>query len=388
MTGNFDALNLVPRHISKHFHRQKKAAEVARQSDQLRLDQPISLWGTIGCETDYNHYPDAASQDLRKALAALQSVETRQIFLGNGSDEVLDLLVRAFCMPGKDHAIAFAPAAARFEHVCAINGVHLHELPLTSEFQLPIYKAKTSFTDQTKVLFISNPNPITGVPVRNFDIVDVLDAFEGIVVIDESLIEYSEEGGMLEHLHQYPNMVVVQSFSHAWGMAGLRLGVAYGHPSVIAILESLRMPHNINSAAQSVALRAIECAHERASVITETIHERERLRTALLQFKFIDEVEYSQANILLVRSGAPELLLKYLAEENIVVADVSGLQGCAGCVRITVGTSSQNDQLIRALNEMAVKMSPMRRLMKAVNTTLKKAGVFLGFFKKMFSGGA
>lgn len=386
--SNFNALNLVPRHISKYVHRRKLSEQYAQERDALlRLDLLNGQFGTVGSETDHSAYPQAYARELRRSLAVFQSLDLERVFVSNGSDEALDLLLRGFCMPGKDHALTFVPCAERFQRLCGANGVHLHELNLTADFQLPIYKAKTSLTEQTKVVLIANPNPINGTPIRNFDIVDILDAFEGLVVLDESLIEFSAEGSMLEHLHQYPNLVIVQSFSHAWGMAGLRLGAVYAHPSVIEVLDALASPYAVNAVAQSVALRAIECAHERASIITDTVNERERLREALLRFKFIDEVEYSQANCLMVKTAAPELLVKYLREERIAALDVSGLPACAGGVRLTVGKREQNDRLLHALSEMAVKLSPMRRFLRAVNKGLRQAGVFLGFFKKLFGAG-
>lgn len=389
MSQHFDALTLVPRHISKFINKGKKAHQngTSAASIKLAMDKPIGMAGTVGSDKDYNLYPDNQNKALVEALAQWQSLSTEQIFLGNGSDEVLDMLVRIFCMPGKDHAITFAPNAPRYEHFCAINGVHLHEVQLTADFQVPLYKTKTSYTEHTKMLFVSNPNPITGVALRNFDIVDILDSFEGIVVVDESLVEYSGEGSLVEFLHQYPKMVIVQSFSQAFGMAGLRLGVAYAHPSIIRILNAIRAPHNINVVAQTVALKAIENAHQRTSFITDTIRERERMRDALYQFKFVDEVEESQANFLLVRTSFPDDLVKLLAEEGVSVANVSNMPGCTGGVRINIGTAAQNEHLLRALREITVKISPARRFLRALSSTLKKASAFLGFFKK-FMGGA
>ena len=388
MAEEFDAVKLVPRHINKLItqSQQKPILQHQHNANNITLDQPISHIGSVGSSEDYHLYPDSLSMELRKALAKHHTIDADKIFVGNGADEIIDLVIRAFAAPCRDQAITFAPTSPKFLHFASLNGITVNEVPLSSVSKLPIYQAKTAISSQTKILYISNPNPITGVALRNIDIVDILDAFEGIVIVDESGIDYADEASLLSIQESYPNLVIVQTFSQAWGLAGLRLGVAYGHPSVISILNTIKPPFNVNIVAQQAGIRALEVAHEKASAVSDTRLERERVREVLEGIGWIHEVIPSDSNFLLVKVQNPTKVATYLAEEGIHVLDVSQYNHCPDAVRITIGTTAQNDKLMMLMHQLPSKTSATRRFLKGLSRTIRKAGVFMGFFKKIIGG--
>ncbi len=233
------------------------------------------------------------------------------------------------------------------------------------------------------MLFLSNPNHFSGISLRGLDMVDIIADFNGIVVVDESFIGYEPENSLLEYLDSYPNLIIVQSFSNVWGMAGLRLGVLFASPQIVELLNKVKAPYSVNSVAQEVAVKALHLPEIKDRILAETIAERERLKDALLELKFVQEVFNSDTNFLLVRVEKPEQLLEYLDDERIYVCDASSQQNCHGCLRITVGNPDQNQRLLKSLQEMPSKTAPARMFFKKLGQTLQKASVFLGFFKKI-----
>jgi histidinol-phosphate aminotransferase len=384
MATQFDLHNFLPRHIRKLLH--AKTATSSKHSgafNVLALDKNESAWGTVGTDSDYSKYPDSEATLLRKELSEYLKISSDKIMLGNGSDELIDLIMRVFTQNGKDHVLAFSPYAARVKHFAALNGLVVDEMHLNTAFQLSIFQVRNHINEHTKIMYISNPNPFSGICLRGMDMVDIIGDFNGIVIVDESCIGYQPENSLIEYIESYPNLVIVQSFSNVWGMAGLRLGVLFASPQIVEVLNKVRAPFNVNSMAQEIAVKALHIAEQKDRIVNETILERERLKDELLQLKFVQEVFNSDANYLLVRVDKPDHLIEYLDDERIYVYNATAYHNCSNCVRITVGSVEQNQRLLKTLREMSAKTAPARMFLKKLGQTLQRASVFLGFFKKI-----
>lgn len=385
MASQFDLQNFLPRHIRKMLHAKHQIIPSKHNGafNVLTLDRNESAWGTVGTDADYSRYPDSQASILRDELSEYLKVAPQKIVLGNGSDELLDLLMRVFTVNGKDHILAFSPFEPRLKHFAALNGVQVEEMELNSSFQVSVFQVRKHTGDNTKILYMANPNPISGVCLRGLDMIDIIDDFKGIVIVDESNIGYTPENSLLEYIDTYPNLIVLQSFSNVWGMAGLRLGALFASPQIAEVLNKVRAPYNVNSVAQDIAVRALRISEQKDRIVKETIAERERLKEALLELRFVQEIYHSEANYLLVKVDKPEQLIGYLDDERIYVYNASQLNNCQNCVRITVGNDDQNQRLIKTLRDMASKTAPARVFFKKLGQTLQRASVFLGFFKKI-----
>jgi histidinol-phosphate aminotransferase len=385
MSTRFDLHEFLPRHIRKMLHVKNKSESKKRKGafNILDLDKNESAWGTIGTDADYSRYPDSESKILKKELSEYLNISDEKILFGNGSDELIDLVMRIFAQQGKDQVLAFAPFEKRISHFAALNGLVLNELPLNEEFQFSIFQAKHHFSEQTKILYMANPNPISGVALRGLDMIDLIDDFNGIVIVDESNIGYNSENSLLEYLDSYPNLVIIQSFSNVWGMAGLRLGALFASAQIIEVINTVKAPFNVNSAVQEIAARALRIPEQRDRIVKETLAAREKLIGSLQEFRFVKEIYNSESNYLLIKVDKPKNLINYLEEERIFVYDASDLPACEGCVRISVGNDAQNQRLIKTLKEMSSKTSPARIIIRKIGQTLQRASVFLGFFKKI-----
>ena len=385
MAREFDLPNILPRHIRKLLHNKNGVCDVPEfhTEKELGLDKNESRWGTIGVDDNYSQFPDCKSAALVQELAEHHKVNSNNIIVGNGSDELFDLLIRVFGNPGKDHVLTFSPYEPRLKHIAGLNGITLEEMPLNSLFQMSIFQVRSHYNEHTKILFLSNPNPISGVSLRGIDMIDLIEDFEGLVVLDESYIDYSPENSLLEYLETYPNLVIVQSFDYAWGMAGLRLGIAFASPQIIEVLHKIKLPFSVNTVAQAVAVKGLRVPEQKERVTNEVKIERDYLKEALQKLSFVEEVHSSDANFLLVRVEKPEQLLEYLRDERIYVTDVSQLHNCQGSLRISIGLPEENQRLLKSLREMPSKTSPTRVFFKKLGKTLQKASMFLGFFKKI-----
>lgn len=390
MNASFDLQRVLPKHIKRLVANHKPVEQWANNgTTPLYLDKNESRFGTIGSDEAYHLYPDSHAVTLKKELAEYQSITAEEIFLGNGSDEVIDVLFRSFCTPGKDRVLFFTPTECRLKRLAALNNITTDEVALTNFFQLPNYQAGEVIREETKIVFVNNPNPISGICVDKYNVLDligmldVLESFNGIVVIDESYIDYAQDESLLECIKNYENLVIVQSFSRAWGLAGLRLGTAYAHPELIKVLDAVRPTYNVNIVAQEAAIKALRVPDNKERVVANTIKERDRMVDALSQLKFVESVRPSDANFLLVETEKSELVLDYLKKEHIVVYDASKLSNCENCIRITVGQPKDNDTILQALALLPKKTSPTRVFLKKVSNSLRKASMFLGFFKKI-----
>jgi len=299
-----------------------------------------------------NRYPDPLQLKLKKRLAEAKHLAIEQIFLGNGSDDVLNQLMIAFCTPGKDKAVLLPPTFGMYQVCANINGIETIEVPLTADFRLDIAAINAAQSNATKIIFIPSPNNPTGNCFALEDIKRIVEDFDGLVVVDEAYVEFAIDKSVISWIDKYPNLVVVQTFSKAQGLAGLRLGMAFAHPEIIGLMNKVKAPYNINVLTQKEVMRRLE----EQGLIQQQVHqiklEKEQL---LLEFKsiaFIKKVFPSDANFFLVKMDDSKRRYNELIDRGIVVRDSSKNPNCANTLRITVGTPDENNALIIALRSM------------------------------------
>lgn len=294
-----------------------------------------------------NRYPDPHQRELKRRIAALKGVREGQIFLGNGSDEAIDLAYRIFCTPGCDNAVSIAPTYGMYRVAADTNDVEMREVALGDDFALPTDALLAAADERTKLLWICSPNNPTGNAFPTREIERLLRAFPGMVLLDEAYIDFASEPGFLSRLDEFPNLIILQTLSKAWGMAGLRLGLAFAAEPVAELFARVKYPYNINGPTQREVLERL------SRPITAQVEElrRERLRTAraLADCRAVERVYPSEANFLLVHTAAPDRLYEALIRAGVIVRNRSRVAGCAGCLRITVGRPEENDLLIRTI---------------------------------------
>ncbi|MDN5201719.1 histidinol-phosphate transaminase [Fulvivirgaceae bacterium BMA10] len=302
-------------------------------------------------ETGLNRYPDPYQLVLKQAISKLKNVTSNQIFLGNGSDEVIDLLLRAFCEPGQDNIIILPPTYGMYKVSASINDVQVKEVPLTKEYQLDAEGILSAIDKNTKLIFVCSPNNPTGNDIDQEVIVSILRAFNGIVVIDEAYIDFTSRKSFITQLEDYPNLLVMQTFSKAWGLAGIRLGMAFCSENIIRILNKIKPPYNINELTQKTALKALENKEEMQRTRDIILSERELLKEELEQLNIVEKVFDSSANFLLVRITNALAVFQYLMGMEIIVRNRANVILCEDCLRITIGTEAENKALLDALKK-------------------------------------
>ena len=301
-------------------------------------------------ETGYNRYPDPHQKKLKEKIAEIKGVKTENIFLGNGSDEAIDLLFRAFCEPGKSNVIILPPTYGMYEVAANINDVAIKKVQLNSDFQPDIKSISEETDNDTRLVFFCSPNNPTANSFSANLIIEMIEKFNGIVVIDEAYIDFSVQQSFISLINKYPNLVVLQTFSKAYGMAALRLGMAYADEKIISVLSKIKPPYNINGATQQIVLDALTDTNKVRNYISEILAEREKLIFKLLKTKSVIKVYPSDANFILIKVNDATSLYNYLVIKNIVVRDRSKVALCENCLRITVGTQKENESLLNALN--------------------------------------
>ncbi len=299
-----------------------------------------------------NRYPDPLQMALKTRLAGIQTVSPDQIFIGNGSDEAIDLLLRIFCIPGKDEIIICPPTYGMYRVNADINDVFVKEAPLTREFQLNVPAILQSITKQTKLIFVCSPNNPTGNVMNRDSIVEIAKNFDGIVVIDEAYIHFAEAESMVAEIDDLSNIVILQTFSKAWGMAGIRVGVALASREIVGSMNKVKPPYNVSGIAQKIVLDALDNSDQIAVWTAAAIKEREKMAERLIGLDLVTNVFPSDANFLLVRVINAAVIYRYLIEQKIVVRDRSNVELCVGCLRITTGTAEENARLIAALENI------------------------------------
>ncbi|WP_299708604.1 histidinol-phosphate transaminase [uncultured Pontibacter sp.] len=324
------------------------ARDEFKGSASVFIDANENNLGSLAGEK-YNRYPDPHQKKLKEVIAGMKGVKPSQIFLGNGSDEAIDLLFRMVCRPGQDSMLHLPPTYGMYEVSANLNEVQLDAVQLTPDYQIPVREVLRQVKDTTKLIFVCSPNNPTGNIIESESIETLLDNFDGLVVVDEAYIDFADSPSWTTRLSEYPNLVVLQTFSKAWGMAGLRLGMAFASDEIIALLDKIKPPYNINEATQVLALKALEQTEQLAYMIEEIVQEREMLVQALPSLDAVEKVYPSDANFLLVKVKDANGMYKYLLDQGIVVRNRSSLPGCEGCLRISIGTVEENQQLFQAM---------------------------------------
>ena len=306
-------------------------------------------------DNGYTRYPDPRQARLKSLLSPIKGVPVENIFIGNGSDEAIDLLFRIFCEPGRSNAVAIAPSYGMYEVAADINDVRMRKVLLNDDFSLPVDRLLEAADADSRLMFICSPNNPTGNAFPREDIERVVREFPGIVVVDEAYIDFSDRPGLLPVLDEFPNLVVLQTLSKAWGMAGLRCGLAFASSEIIGYMNRVKYPYNINVATSAIAERLLkEPVPSHIKVIKE---ERVKLAETLASLPFVEKIYPSDANFLLVKVGDADALYDYLIANKIIVRNRNKMALCRGCLRMTVGTPEENQKLIETLRNYEEKAS-------------------------------
>ncbi|MBN1132611.1 MAG: histidinol-phosphate transaminase [Bacteroidales bacterium] len=299
-----------------------------------------------------NRYPDPQQTALKSKLSAIRNFPVSQIFLGNGSDEAIDILIRIFCEPRQDNAMMIEPSYGMYAVCAHINNVEIRKVMLNPDFTLDPDRVLSAADEHTKILFLCSPNNPTSNLLEKKSVTKIIERINAIVVIDEAYIDFSHSPGFSEYINDYSNLVVLQTFSKSWALAGIRLGMAIAGYHIISYMNRVKYPYNINRLTINKALEELEHSELRSEWIQEIIQERERVTKELGSFPFVRKIYPSDANFLLVKVKNPRALYNYLLENGIIIRDRSQTPLCEGCVRITIGTRKENNCLIEALEKM------------------------------------
>lgn len=300
------------------------------------------------CDNGYNRYPDPLQRQLKTLVGGIKGVAHDKIFIGNGSDEAIDLMFRIFCRPGGDNAVSIAPSYGMYAVAAAINDVEMRDVPLGPGFSLPSEALIAACDENTKLMFVCSPNNPTGNAFPVDEILALADKFDGILVVDEAYIDFSSKPSLVGALPEHPNLVVLQTLSKAWGMAGLRVGFAFASPEIIKVMSAVKYPYNINTASQRKAMEMIKL-NLAPKQIADLLSQRESMAQALAACPWVVKVYPSDANFLLVKLTDPAAAYRRLLDEGVVVRDRSKVAGCDGCLRITIGTPAENARVLEVL---------------------------------------
>ena len=298
----------------------------------------------------YNRYPDPLQWEVKEELQKIKGVPVENIFLGNGSDEPIDLLYRAFCEPRLDNVVAIEPTYGMYKVCASINDVEYRKVLLDENFQFTAESLLAATNLYTKIIWLCSPNNPTGNSLNRTEIVKLLTTFEGIVVLDEAYIDFASEGSFSEFLSQYTNLVILQTFSKAWGSAAIRLGMAFASTEIIAVLNKIKYPYNINILTQKQALLALKNANQVNDWVKTLLAERAILIQGLEELKFVQHIFPTDANFILIKVPNANAAYQYLVEKGIIVRNRNTVSLCLGCLRITVGTPEENKILLHELN--------------------------------------
>lgn len=320
---------------------------------QVFLDANENAFGSPAGD-GLNRYPDPLQKKLKARIAEINGVPASNIFVGNGSDEAIDLLFRIFCEPGRDNCVVCPPTYGMYRVSADINDIGVREARLAEDFQLDASRILDAIDDRTKLVFICSPNNPTGNLMRRGDIIEIARGFDGIVVLDEAYIHFADAGSFTKRLVSLPNLVVLQTFSKAWAMAGLRVGLAFANVAIIDLMNRVKPPYNVSGIAQRAALNALSDTAAMDSWIAETLSERRRLIESLGGLDFVLKIYPTDANFVLAKTTDANAIYEHLIAERIVVRNRSNVELCEGCLRITVGTPNENSRLLDALSTFRI----------------------------------
>jgi len=331
--------NLVPYSSARDEY--KGEASVFLDANENSYGSPLSK--------NYNRYPDPLQQAVKTKLSAIKGVPIPNIFLGNGSDEAIDILFRAFCRPGIDNVIILPPTYGMYEVSANINDVQIKKVLLTPEYQIDMEGVAEAIDQNTKIIFVCSPNNPTANSINRADIETIIANFSGLVVVDEAYINYSRQKTFIQELTEYGNLVVLQTLSKAWGLAGIRMGMAFASEEIIEVFNKVKPPYNINEASQQLALEALNHVDLVNDWIREIILQREQVISKLIELPFVLHIVPSDANFILVKMIDHLGVYSYLVNNGIITRDRSKVELCEGCIRITIGTPEENVLLVNTL---------------------------------------
>ncbi|MCB1024117.1 MAG: histidinol-phosphate transaminase [Acidobacteria bacterium] len=346
---NFNVENLIRENIKglSHYSSARNeftgSAEIYLDANENSFGSPISK--------NYHRYPDPLQIEIKKRLAVINGVRTDEIFVGNGSDEAIDLLYRIFCDPKVDNVLICPPTYGMYQVSAAINDIAVKEANLTEDFDLNPAAIVDAADLNTKLLFICSPNNPTGNSLDQNKIIEIAGAFSGIIVIDEAYIDFSRQRSFVSEIKKLENLVVLKTFSKAWGLAGLRVGMAFANSKIIGLFNKVKPPYNVSEIAQNAVIEALENREMVNRTILKIISEREKLIGALSEFEFVTKIYPTDANFVLVKTDNADLIYEHLVGKKIIVRNRNRVEKCEGCLRITVGTPEENQELVNSLRE-------------------------------------
>lgn len=343
----FDPAELLRPHL-KHLVPYSSARDDYKGSEGVFLDANENPYGSI-TEEKWNRYPDPYQRHLKARIAEIKGVHPDQIFLGNGSDEPIDLLFRAFCEPGVDNVIINPPTYGMYKVSADINNVAIREVLMTKGFDLDVDGILDAVDDQTKIVFICSPNNPSGNDVDLDKIEQVIKYFNGLVVVDEAYIDFANRASFANRLDEFSNLIVLQTFSKAWGLAALRLGMAFCSKEILSILNKIKAPYNLSGLTQETVLRALDNAASKDEMVRDILSNRAELKKQLEGLERVEEVYPTDANFFLVRIQDAKSVYKQLIEKKVILRDRSSVVLCDDGIRITVGTTAENHALVEAL---------------------------------------
>ncbi|QHS57623.1 histidinol-phosphate transaminase [Mucilaginibacter sp. 14171R-50] len=349
MITMFDINNILRQNI-KNLTPYSSARDEYTGEASVFLDANENAFGSP-LSNAYNRYPDPLQHQVKLRLSQIKGVPVRNIFLGNGSDEAIDIMFRSFCKPGVDNVIIVPPTYGMYQVSANINDVEARKVLLTEDYQLDLDGIAEAIDKNTKLIFICSPNNPTGNSINRDDIETLLANFNGIVVIDEAYINYSRQKTFIQELTEYANLVVLQTLSKAWGLAGLRVGMAFASEEIIEVMNKVKPPYNVNEASQLLALEALGNVAQVNAWIKETLEQRDKLVLSLKDLDFVVDIYPSDANFILVKTINAKGIYDYLVGHGIIIRDRSKVELCEGCLRITVGTPDENKTLIQTLQQ-------------------------------------
>ena len=299
----------------------------------------------------YNRYPDPLQRDVKQVLSKVKGVPAENIFLGNGSDEAIDLPYRIFCEPGRDNVVAIAPTYGMYKVCADVNNVEYRTVMLDDDFQMHADQLLAACDGNTKIIWICSPNNPTGNSLNRDEIVKVIENFDGIVIVDEAYIDFAQQKSMRQELPTHPNLIIMQTMSKAWGSAAIRLGMAFASKDIIAIYNKVKYPYNVNLLTQQQALEALKDPFEVDKWVKTILLERSRVMQAFLDLPICEQVFKTDANFFLARVTNAKEIYDYLVDKGIIVRNRHRVELCQNCLRITIGTRTENNELLAALRQ-------------------------------------
>ncbi|MFA5326267.1 MAG: histidinol-phosphate transaminase [Prolixibacteraceae bacterium] len=300
----------------------------------------------------YNRYPDPLQWTLKAKISVIKNIAPEKIFLGNGSDEPIDIIFRAFCEPGLDNVVTIDPTYGMYQVAADINNVEVRKVKLNDDFGFSAQKMLDATNLYTKAVFICSPNNPTANLLNKNEMVKLITEFDGLVVVDEAYIDFASESSLLPELDKYPNLIILQTFSKAWGMAGIRLGMAFAQPEIIRVFNKIKYPYNINILTQQKAMELLNNLQEKEEWVKIILDERAKMVKKLFKLPFVQVIYPSDANFILVKMHDARGIYEYLTEQKIIVRDRSKVTLCDDCLRITIGSPEENKKLRRALKDL------------------------------------